>query len=63
MPKRRSNWKVGDLVTDREYPGEGFGIIIAINDLRTKEPFVIKCVHGTIRYSKKMMKEDIMKVA
>lgn len=63
MPKRRNKWNVGDLVTDREYPGEGFGVIVAINDLRTKEPFAIKCVHGIIRYSKKMMKEDILKVA
>ena len=54
LPRLRKLFKVGDLVTDREYPGEGFGIIIAINDLRTKEPFVIVCDHGTIRMTKKM---------
>jgi hypothetical protein len=63
MPKRESKWKVGDLLTDKDYPGEGFGILVAINDLRTKEPYIIECDHGTIRYSKKMMKEEIVKVA
>ena len=63
MPKRRTKWRVGDLVTDKDYPGEGYGVLVGILDLRTRNPFIIKCTHGTLYYSKKRMEEEIMKVA
>ena len=62
MPKRRSKWKVGDLLTDKDYPGEAFGVLVAVKDLRTKEPYVIECDHGTIRMSEREMEERVIKV-
>ena len=64
MPERKNKWKVGDLLTDKEYPGEGFGVLVQILDLRLREPYVIECAyHGTIRMTKKEMEETVMKVA
>ena len=63
MPERKSKWKVGDLLTDKDYPGEGFGVLVEILDLRLREPYVIECDHGTIRMGKRTMEETVVKVA
>ena len=64
MPKRKSKWKVGDLLTDKHYPGDGYGVLVGILDLRLREPYVIECAyHGTIRMTKKEMEETVIKVA
>jgi hypothetical protein len=64
MPKHRSKWKVGDLLTDKLYPGDGYGVLVEILDLRLREPYVIECAwHGTIRMTKKEMEETVIKVA
>lgn len=63
MPKRKSKWKVGDLLTDREWPGEGFGVIVQILDLRLKDPYLVSCNHGDVWLSKKTVEEECVKVA
>jgi hypothetical protein len=63
MPKRKSKWKVGDLLTDKDYPGDGFGVLVEILDLRLREPYVIECAHGTIRMDKYTMEKTVVKIA
>ena len=63
MPKCRSKWKIGDLLTDKDFPGEGYGVLVQILDLSLREPYVIECDHGTIRMTERMKEETVIKVA
>jgi len=52
--------KVGDLIREKQYPTDQYGIIVEIGDLRTKEPYKVYCPgHGkVVAFKKKYIQED-----
>ena len=35
--------QVGDLIKDRRWPDDGYGIIVFIGDKRTRNPYLVWC--------------------
>jgi hypothetical protein len=38
--------KVGDLIRDRQWTNDGYGLILDVLDRRKKEPYLVLCVDG-----------------
>ena len=51
--------KVGDLIREKEFPGDSCGMIIHIGDLRTTKPYKVLCFcwKGVIAFEKKYIQE------
>ena len=50
--------KVGDLISDKEFPDE-VGLIVDVKDRRTKEPYRVLCPTGeTIWFGKKYIESE-----
>ena len=38
--------KIGDLIRDKRWTDDGFGIVLEIIDRRKKEPYLVLCADG-----------------
>ena len=51
--------QVGDLIREKEFPEDEYGVIVYIGDLRTKKPYKVFCPYwqAVMAFEKKYVQE------
>jgi len=42
--------KAGDLIRDKQWPNDGYGVIAKVIDRRRKEPYLVLCANGKLEW-------------